>query len=72
MEFAGFRSCTDITEPGAWESHFQLPLAKCLCWGAAKGAATELGIISALWLHVKEERTNSVADPSINPAGKKV
>lgn len=72
MELCKFRSCIDITELGTWQSHFQLPLAKYCCWAAAGGPATELGIINALWPHVEEERTNSMEDPSINPAGKKV
>lgn len=41
-------------------SHFQLPLAKCFCWAAAEGSDSELGITNALWLRVREERTNSM------------
>lgn len=71
MEFTKFGNSTD-TELGTWESNFQLPQAKSFCWAAAKGSATELGIIGALCPHVKEERTNSMVDASTNPAGKKV
>lgn len=71
MEFTKFGNYTD-TELGTWESNFQLPQAKCFCWTAARGTATELGIMSALCPQVKEERTNSIADSSTNPAGKKV
>lgn len=65
MEFVKFRSSTDVTDLGTCESHSQLPLAKCLCWVAAEGTSTELGITSALQPCANEERTNSMADPSI-------
>jgi len=51
--FAKFGSCTDIREQRTYGTHFHLPLAKCLSWAPAKGTATELGIISALWPRVK-------------------